>query len=940
MDVSRWERIKDVVGAAMALPPEHRRGYAVAACADAPDLLEEALTLLNSDDGQSFLEQTVTEEPLGGAWLRAGARLGAYRLVRELGRGGMGLVWLAERTDGAYRKQVAIKLLKRGMDAEGIVRRFRRERQILADLDHPNIARLLDGGVAEDGAPFLAMDYVEGEPIDRYCRQKALTLKQRLSLFRRVCAAVHAAHQNLVVHCDLKPSNILVDGRGQPRLLDFGVARLAEPQGAATADIGSRWLTPRYASPEQLEGRRVTTASDVFALGVLLFELLTDRSPYGADCGDEAAVREAALATRHEPPSRGVADTGLRRRLRGDLDNIVLMAIRREPDRRYRSVEQLAEDIQRFLNGYPIMARKETVLYRAGKFARRNKLGLAFAAALFLLPISFGVARALEQRRTAREAETAQRVADFMVELFEVADPDRARGETIPAKAILDRGAGRIRDELADQPLVQARLMGVMGRVYLNLGLLDEAEPLLVGAEAVARRLHGPASAETAQALHDLADLRWNQGEYEASEPLYRQALKLRRGLWGEEHPATAESVGDLAILLTDMGEYDAAVPLHREAIRLRRAMHAEPNPDLAATLNNFGHCQRLLGAFQEAEALFREAVAIHRQGDPGPNMDLAAAINNLGLTLSDQARYEEAEPLLREALAMHRQLLGEDHALTATNLNNLAAVLDNRGDFASAEPLYRQALAAHRGALGPEHPDLAMYLINLGALYHQRGAFASAEPLYREALALNRANFPDGHLMTATNLNNLGLLVQSRGDVSEGGRLLADALAMRLELLGPDHPEIPQSRHNLALNRHRRGDLAAAEALFREALRGYAATLGEDSPAFANCQAALANLLIDMDRPDEAEPLARAAHGALVQLLPAGHYRAAIAANALGAALLAQGRIAEAEPLLEESCDLLATTVGRDAPVARQALSRLDFLASVRAGQRNPRKM
>ena len=558
MSQERWQRAKEIFHEALERDPEERRVFLAEACAGDGSLRSQVESLLASDaerlpwlDAPVFeaAAEMLTSDPGEGL---ARQRIGPYELIREIGRGGMGAVYLAKRADDEFQQQVAVKLLKRGMDSDDILRRFRQERQILASLDHPHIARLLDGGVTADGAPYFIMEHIEGVPLAAYCDQHRLGVPDRLGLFRAVCSAVHYAHGHLVVHCDLKPGNILVTVGGVPKLLDFGVAKLLGsehvPRLTATTAPGLNLMTPEYASPEQVRGERVTTASDVYSLGVVLYELLTGQPPYRFEsrtpreieriiCEDEpvspsTAVREQARTGRRtvgRPAGDARAGTlrELRRDLAGDLDNIVLMAMHKDPGRRYGSVEQLSEDLRRHLESLPVIARKDTWRYRAGKFIRRHRVATS-AAALVALSLMAGIVATTWQAREARaqrekarvQQVAAEQVADFLARLLREADPFGAKGETVTVRHLLDEGAKQIDRGLRDQPEVRARMMDTIGVAYVNLGLYGEALPLLEGALEIRRRLLAEEAPEVAESLNNLGWLLRKKGDVKAAEPL------------------------------------------------------------------------------------------------------------------------------------------------------------------------------------------------------------------------------------------------------------------------------------------------------------------------------------------------------------------------------------------------------------------------------------
>jgi serine/threonine-protein kinase len=701
----------------------------------------------------------------------------------------MGTVYLAARADEEFHKRVALKIIRSGADSAEVVRHFRRERQILAGLDHPNIAKLLDGGTTDDGLPYLVMEYIEGEPLIGYCDSRSLPVAERLKLFQSVCAAVQYAHRNLVVHRDIKPANILVATDGAPRLLDFGIAKLLNPELAGeTPTATAMVMTPEYASPEQARGARITTATDVYSLGVVLYELLTGRHPYRLASRQPLDVLKAVAEQEPERPSTAVERTEertgpgdaqpicsspeslartregtpekLRRRLRGDLDNILMLALRKEPQRRYASVEALSDDVRRHLEGLPVTARKPTAAYRAGKFMRRHVAGVAASVVVLLLLVGFAAAMAVQSARVARERdlaqkerataqrerETAQRVSAFLVDLFKVSDPGEARGNTITAREVLDKGSEEIGTKLKEQPEVRATFMDTIGKVYVNLGLYDKAIPLLQEALETRGRALGRENAEVAQSLNSLAGLLTLRGDYARAEVLHREALAIRRKLLGNDHSDVARSLSNLAGVLAQQGDYAGAETAQREALAIFRKVLGNQHPDVAMSLNNL-------------------AGVLDYNGD-----------------------YKGAEMLFREALGIWRKSLGNEHPHVAMGMYNLALVLYEQGDYAAAESLHQDALNLNRKMLGDTHSDVAMSMAGLAEAQCRQQK--RAEPLAREALAILRSALPGGHPYIAEAENIVGGCVAVSHRYAEAESLLLKTYPVVQTTMGEQSPE------------------------------------------------------------------------------------------------------------------------------------------------------
>ena len=925
-----WRVVEDLFFAAEELPAAERGAYLAHACAgdDALRARVEKLLAASADVGDR-LEQVVGAaalEEVAEAPPQTLDRLGPYRVLRTLGEGGMGAVYLAERADGEFRQRVAIKVVKAGLDSPGLRRRFRHERQVLAQLEHPAIARLLDGGTTPDGAPYLVMEYVEGERIDGFCDRRQLPLPRRLELFAEVCAAVHHAHTHLVVHRDLKPSNILVSadgqGTGQVKLLDFGIAKLLDedPSDAGLTVVGERILTPEYASPEQVRDEPITTAADVYVLGLLLYRLLTGRPAYEVTSGTgpdlvrsicEGVTERPSVALRRvlaERPdeaaaiaaARGTTAPRLVRLLEGDLDAIVLKALRKEPQQRYGSAEQLALDLDRYRLGLPVEARRGGWRYRARRFVRRHRTAVvAAAAAVAALALGLVAERREAQRanreaqRANREAAAATRVTDFLVGLFDVSDPGEARGRTITAREILDRGVAQIDRELADDPRTRARLTDTMARVYKELGLLTDAEPLQRRALALRREALGDDDADTVTSLVNWAELRREQGKLDEAAAAHGLALVRRRALFGELSLPVAEVENDLALVVMNRGDVSRAEALFQGSLATRRALHAPA--EAASTLHNMTILARKQGEYRRAQQLGREALAIKQRLYPGDHPSTARTLGQLCNATSDLGEGAEAIELCRAYVAMSERTLGPDHPQVASALNDLASSLHDERRYDEAEPFYRRALAIHIATRGEDSKEVDVALNNLAWLLRDRGDLHGAEPLFRRSLERRRHRWGPEHTDVARAEHNLASLDVELGKLDEAQALLDHALAVRRKLLPAKHQDIGLS---LLLA----GDLELA--------RGRAA------------------LAVDLDR--QGLDILRAA-------LPAGHVRIGQGELGLGRALLADGKLDEAEPLLTASAATLAAKAGADDPRTVKARATLAELHRARGARHGP---
>ncbi len=883
MTPERWEQVQALFEATLARPAVERDAYLREACGGDEALFREVATLLEAD-GQSgsFLEGHVLEGIDVSAWaddrLPEGSRVGPYRLLRLVGEGGMGLVYLAERADGVFDQQVALKLIKRGMDTALIVRRFEAERRILARLQHPHIARLLDGGVTDDGRPYFVMEYVDGQPIDRYCDAHHLSIDARLDLFVTVCKAVLYAHANLVVHRDLKPENILVTSEGTVKLLDFGIARLLEEREDRTrlTQAGMRVLTPAYASPEQLRGEVVGTSSDIYSLGVVLYELLAGQRPHGdaapATVTTEPERPSGALERALREPdtaktisrARGTEPGKLRRKLSGDLDVICLKALRPEPERRYGSVEMFSEDIRRHRTGLPVRARPDTLGYRARKFVRRHRAGVATTAAVALLVstlVGFYTVRLSHERDRARiEAEKAQQVAAFLQEVFSVSNPSENLGETLTARALLDRGAERLETELEDQPEVLAEMLGVIGDVYSGLGMYEAS--LAMWEKARDRRVqrYGEEHASVATGLHKMGEAMRLLGNDQAADSLYRLSLAILRRLPEPDREEEAVLLTDMGLSAYSRGDYVAAESLHTASLAVQRTLPEANREDLAAGLNNLALVFTSLGKYEEADSLYQEVLDVLSQmyGEVHPH--IATTLRNRAILLSRSGKLAEAEALYRESLAMRRMLYEPDHPLIASVLASLARVLTTRKAYDEAEALFTEALSIQRKSLGDEHPGTVAVIDGLSLLYAETGNYEAADSLRRRALALNRKHFGSRHPRVAADLASLSTLLAGQGAYAEALKARREALEIARTVYGGDHPNIARDLHFTGEFLTHLGRYDEAEPVLRDALAMRIRLGGEEQAGVARSRSRLAEVLLRTGQYAEAESLLHAA--------------------------------------------------------------------------------
>jgi len=894
-------------------------------------------------------------------------RIGRYTIVRILGEGGMGTVYEAVQENP--KRTVALKVIKAGYLSAALLRRFEQESQVLGRLQHPGIAQVYEAGVfanpererraasAPDdqltpastvpfGTPFFAMEFIKGVPLTDYATQKNLGTRDRLELLAKVCDAVYHAHQKGVIHRDLKPGNIIVDESGQPKILDFGVARATDSdlqQTTIQTDIGAIIGTVPYMSPEQVGGNPddLDTRSDVYALGVIAYELLAGRLPYDLQ---RKMIHEAARIIREEEPTRL---SSINRTLRGDIETIITHALEKDKVRRYQSAESLASDIRRYLKDEPIAARPASTWYQAAKFAKRNTGLVTGLAAAFILLIAglagtgYGLKQAITARDNERAARTeadiqrnaalaakeseakerkiaeaqrdkAEKIAEFMSETLQGAGPSVALGRDITMlKEMMDAAAARIeKGDLKDAPEAELRLRVTLGSTYRELAEFESSQRMLEPAVRIARSTQAGHS-YIVTSLNNFALLLQDQNKITEAEALMREALQRDRAALPAGHPDIAYSLNNLAMLLYNQNKLAEAEPLFREALEIRRTALVAGHSETAHSLNNLATLVQAQNKLAEAEPLYREALEIYCAALPTGHPDIAKGLNNLAALLRAQNKLAEAEPLFREALDIQRAALPAGHPNIATGLNNLATLLKDQNKLAEAEPLLREALEIDCAALPAGHPDIAASLYSLASLLQAQNKLAEAEPLMREALQRDRAALPAGHPEIARSLNNLAMLLKDQNKLAEAEPLVREALEIDRTALPAGHPDIAAILNSLAVLLYAQNRLAEAEPIYREALEIFRATHPVGHPTIATGLNNLAWLLQAQNKLAEAEPLSREALEIRRAALPAGHPETLGSLYNLADLLVKADRAGEAAPLVEECVEGHIRTFG-----------------------------
>ncbi len=845
MNADELRRVQAVFDAAIELPPDQRAEFLDRTCASDAATRAAVERLLRADDavhGGTFISAAVDEaaKEFASAPVAPAQTVGAYRLLHELGRGGMGTVWLAERADEAYRARVAIKFVRGGFAHPELERRFRAERQILADVRHPNIARLLDGGDAPDGSPYLVMEYVDGEPITDYATRHALSIGDRLRIFRLACEAVQHAHNSLVVHRDIKPSNILVQADGVPKLLDFGIARPLAPGVGQETTAAVRLMTPSYASPEQVRGDRLTVATDVYSLGVLLYELLTGTHPFAADGTSSAEVQRRVLEVEPRAPSDVARRRGANlppgagaRELAGDLDNIVAKALRKEPERRYGSVLELSEDVERHLTGRPVVARRTTTAYRLRKFVGRHRAGVAattVAAALFAGGGALHIVQLSRERDVAnRERASAEQVTAFLTDIFRSADPSHALGDTITARQLLAGARQRLDSALTGQPRVRARLLGTLGEVYLGLGRYAQADSLLTEGARLMERTEGPATPRVAALLESRELSQVGLERWDDAIRSGRRAVVIRES--AGDTAALAKSLRLLAGAYVSKHDFPSAGPLFTRALALLQADVSADTVPWAATLNAYGNLLMFEAHYDSALAVHRRALAIRRAAlDPRDPL-IAESLRNLATVHDKLGQRDSARVLDEQALAIYLHAYGPDHPDVVSLEGNLGDVLSEAGLKDSAIALHMRVLASDQRTFGPVNQRVARALMSIGNDYGRAGDGASAVVWLRRSLALSEKVLPPDNQNLAYPLANLAAALEMIGHYADALPLNRRALAIEEKATGPNHPQVGMALSEIGEDLMHMGRDGDAEPYFRRAIRTMDATVGPSDP-------------------------------------------------------------------------------------------------------------
>jgi eukaryotic-like serine/threonine-protein kinase len=938
MDGGRLERIEELYHAARELEAGERAPFLRDACGSDEELRSEVEALLALDAVSGPLERP--------AWTAAASRgasetlvpadsgvttIGHYRLLQKIGEGGMGDVWLAEQIE-PIRRRVALKVVKTGLNTREVMARFESERQALALMDHPAIARVFDAGSTTQGTPYFVMEYVAGVPITTYCDNHRLTTRERLELFMRVCEGVQHAHQKAIIHRDLKPSNILVtevDGKAAPKIIDFGIAKALTQK--LTVDtiltrLGMIIGTPEYMSPEQALSscEDIDTRTDVYSLGTILYELLAGAPPIEVrritfeeflrrlreeePLKPSTKIRTLDAATSTEMARKRQTDpVALAKQVRGDLDSIALKALEKDRARRYGSPSDLAADIGRYLNHEPVLAVPPSVAYRARKFARRNRVALVTAAAFLLVLIAAAAVSIRQSVRASSEAAVAQAVNDFLQNdlLAQASAANQAGPNTKPdpdmkVRTALDRAAARIGGKFDRQPEVETAIRNTIGQTELDLGLYPEARKQLERALELERQVLGPKNPTTLKTLSRLGRTAYLQGKYPEAEALFNEALAIQRRVLGADHADTLYSMNGLANAYYFQGKYAQAEALHTQILEIRRRVLGPEHRDTLASMTNLGVAYEEQGKYAQAEAIDTQTVNAERRVLGPEHPSTLASMNNLALVYLVQGKFAQAEPLYGQTLEIKRRVLGPEHPDTLASMHNLALLYDAQGKYAQSEALYAQTLAIRRRVLGPEHPLTLSSMSALAKVYRSRGKYGKAEALSSQTVRIERRVLGPEHSETLGSMSTLAGVYAAQGKYAEAEPLYRDTVEIARRALGPEHPATLVTLSDFAFMYQAEGKYALAEALVAQALAGRRHALGSEHLDTIASAADLALADIFQGKFVAAEPLAREALDFNRKKQP-NEWQRFRAEALLGESLAGQKKYVDAEPLLVE---------------------------------------
>ncbi len=927
-----WEKIKELFGAALERDPSDRAAFLQAACGTNVSLRQEVESLIEAHTSSHLWQHPFRPQPSENA---EGRFIGPYQLLNRIGEGGMGQVWLAQQT-APLQRLVALKLIRWGTYDDTLLHRFQAERQSLAVMDHPSIAKVFDAGATQEGQPYFVMEYVAGVSITDYCDQKKLKISDRLQLFVKVCEGVQHAHQKAIIHRDLKPANILVaevDGKPVPRIIDFGLARAVnrDTEEKLNTRIGNFVGTPGYMSPEQCDpaARDIDTRTDVYSLGVVLYVLLTGGMPFETKewkdrpfdemvrrLREQDPVRPSTKVTGHRALSstaeaRGTEPKQLVSALRGDLDWITMKAVDRDRARRYSTPSDLAADIRRYLNHEVVLAVPPSLAYRARKFARQHRGALVTATAFALVLIAAAVISVRQSIRATKEAAVAQAVNDFLqndllaqASAARQSSPGTNPDPDLKVRTALDRAAERIEGKFAKQPEVEASIRNTIGQTYTDLGLYPEARKQLERALELERGVLGEENPKTLGTRNLLGWTAKLQGKYPEAEALLTQTLAARRRVLGPEHRDTLLSMNNLAVLYVEEGKYPEAEALDAQVLEIRRRVLGSDYPDTLVSLSNLAEAYANEGKYTQAEALDNQAIEVKRHVLGPEHPETLISMSDLAAVYQHEGKYAQAEALDNQTIEIRRRVLGPEHPYTLGSVSSLAGVYYDEGKYAQAEVLDNQVLEIRRRVFGPEHPDTLGSMNMLAAAYEREGKYALAEALANQVLEIRRRVLGSEHPDTLISMTNLGVVYSDVGKYAEARALDNQVLEITRRMRGDEHPQTLVSMDNLADDYAEEGNYAQAEALFNQTLAITKRVEGSEHPDTLLFMSDFAGMYQRKGDYAGAQKYANLALAGRRHALGSEDPDTMASAADLALAYVSQGKFEEAEPLAREAME------------------------------------
>ena len=837
-----WQEVETIIDQVLDLPEEQRQAFINKQCKDKPKLKGEVTQMLESIfDSEGWLEnpkeykQDVYEEMASDVQLLSseqsleGTEVGSYLVKEKIGEGGMGSVYLAEHLSDDIDHKVAIKIIRSGKATQENIKRFKREQQILAGLHHPGIARMYDAGATEDGFPYIIMEYVDGTPITEYCKQQDCTLHQKLELFNSVLQAVQYAHENLVIHRDLKPGNILVDNSENIKILDFGISKLLEDgDDSALTQTGARLLTPRYAAPEQVRQENITTATDLYALGIVFYQLLCGEHPFDFEDLSQYEMEQAILNQEASKPSSKTSDSKLQKQLQGDLDAIALKALRKEKDQRYRVANEFLDDLENYKKGIPVSAVEDSFRYRSQKFFKRHKKGAAIAAGVLLLLIGltgFYTWRIAQERNQAQlEAERAEQVKEFMLNIFDAGNPDKKNfsGQDITAPELLEEGIKKVEVQLSDRPQIYIEMLISIGDALANLNSFSLAEKSLMKALEKSKEYYGSESPETANIFATLANFNDELLKFDRAEDYILEAIKINKSHYGENSTELASLYGIYASTQFQQSKYKKAKQLFLKSDSIEKTHGTDTTISYYVGLANLGETELFLGNYDQAEKYFNKSMEFFKNTYQGIHSNIAMTNYRLGFLYHNTSKYQKAETYLLKSLEEYQEIYGQDHGILSSNYGLLARNYRILGEYEKAEKYAVEDLMLTKKLRGDTSLTYAKGLNNLAMIQKAQGNLIQAKQKYEKSILLYQKQLSEDNPDLAIPMYNLGDVLMDLGDYSKAQSLLEKVVAIDATRLGPNHPEVGLDLNKLGTIFYKAQKYTQADSVFAKAKKIY----------------------------------------------------------------------------------------------------------------------